>query len=74
MGRRGRYKYICEECKAENWLTTKDRQSHFKPKCIECGSPWLEASKGSKGPDKIAQAQEAARKNNDQIKKKMGKE
>jgi len=73
MGVRGRYKYICEDCNAENWLTSRDRQSHFKPRCIECGSSWLEASKTSSGPKGIAQAHEAARENRDKIKKKMGK-
>ena len=24
MTNRGRYKYICDECQAENWLTAKD--------------------------------------------------
>jgi transposase-like protein len=74
MGQRGRYKYICEECNAENWLSKKDRNSRFRPKCIECGSTWLEPSHGSKGSDKIADAQAAAKEQIALQNKKMGKE
>lgn len=55
MTRKGRYKYICDECQAVNWLTVKDRTSRFKPHCIECGSTQLSPSHASKGPDKLAE-------------------
>ncbi len=74
MGQKGRYKYICEECKAENWLTKRDRESRFKPHCVECGSTWLEASHGSKGPDKLAERKDAAAEAKRLQDKKMGKE
>jgi len=72
MSRRGQYKYICDECHAENWLTAKERSSRFQPKCIECGSSWLQPSRGSKGPDSIAAAQTAAKENIIIQKRKMG--
>ena len=55
MSNRGRYKYICDDCQAVNWLTAKDRTSRFKPHCIECGSIQLSPSHGSKGPGKLAE-------------------
>lgn len=58
---RGTYKYICEDCNAENWLTSRDRSSRFKPKCNSCGSPWLISSKSSIGPNKIIEASDASR-------------
>ncbi len=73
MGR-GTFKYICEECKADNWLSKKARGSRFKPRCIECGSPWLEPSKGSKGPDRTAEARDASHERMRIIEKKMNKE
>ena len=69
---KGRFKYICEDCKAENWLTKKDRQSKFRPRCIECGSTWLESSKGSQGKDKITNAMDAAKDRIELQQKKMG--
>lgn len=71
---RGTFKYICEDCKAENWLSSKDRSSRFKPKCVECGSPWLEPSKASKGPDKIVEASDVSRLQTKDRDRKMGKE
>ena len=73
MARRGTYKYICEECQAENWLTTKERGSRFKPHCTGCGSTWLEPSPGSSGPKKISIANTAAKENNSLMDKKMNK-
>ena len=73
MGKRGQYKYICEDCHAENWLSAKERQSSFRPKCIECGSTWLEPSKGSHCPDKIDFAKTAAKDIISLQKQKMGK-
>lgn len=73
MGR-GTYKYICEECQAENWLSARERSSRFKPKCVECGSPWLEPSKASKATDKVAEDIDASRERSRMTDKKMGKE
>ena len=72
MGR-GTYKYICEECQAENWLTAGQRNSRFKPRCIECGSIRLSPSSGSRGPDKLAKWDVAKEKRSDIQDKKMGK-
>ena len=55
MAKRGKFKYICDDCQAINWLSAKDRTSRFKPHCIECGSTWLSSSHGSKGPAKLAE-------------------
>jgi len=74
MARRGKFKYICEDCKAENWLTAKDRDSRFRPKCIECGSTWLEPSAGSKAKETLAEAKLAAQEQSRLMNKKMGKE
>ncbi len=73
MGNRGNFKYICDECKAENWLTARERTSRFKPRCVECGSPWLNPSKKSIGPKKISQWNYIKDKQRDIIDKKMGK-
>ena len=73
MGRRGTYKYICEDCHEENWLSSKDRSSRFKPHCTSCGSMCLEPSHRSRGPEKIAHAIDARKENKDIIDKKMGK-
>jgi len=72
MGKRGKYKYICDDCKAENWLTDRDRSSRFRPKCVECGSTWLEPSPKSKGPEKIAFKKTEIKKNISLQNKKMG--
>lgn len=72
MGR-GTFKYICEECKAENWLTAKERISRSRPRCVECGSTWLEPSKGSSGPDNISTANTAALEQKLKINRAMGK-
>lgn len=71
MGR-GTFKYICEECNADNWLSKRDRDSRFKPKCVECGSPWIEPSKCSKGPDMTATARDASHERTRMMEKKMG--
>ena len=73
MGSKGRYKYICEECDAENWLSARERSSHFKPRCVECGSLWLVPSKASKGPEKLADKNDAFREQKDIQDKKMNK-
>lgn len=73
MGRKGNFKYICESCKAENWLTSKDRSSRFKPLCTQCGSSWLEPSQRSRGPEKLADHTDAVREQKIIIDKKMGK-
>ncbi len=69
---RGTFKYICEECNADNWLSKKDRDSRFQSKCVECGSPWLVPSKGSKGADRTATARDASRERGRMMEKKMG--
>ena len=74
MSQKGRFKYICEECQAENWLTKKERSSAFTPHCIECGSTWLEPSSDSKGPGKIAEQKDAGAEAKRLQDKKMGKE
>ncbi len=74
MSQRGRYKYICEECQAENWLTKRERASSFQNHCVECGSTWFIPSHGSKGPDKLGDQQVAAKETKIIQDKKMGKE
>ena len=73
MGTKGRFKYICEDCSAENWLTSRERGSRFKPRCTQCGSTWLEPSKKSEGPKKLAERADAVREQKARIDKKMGK-
>ena len=72
MGR-GTFKYICEDCEAENWLTTSDRDSRFRPHCVECGSTWLNPSHGSKASDKLAEASDASHERTRMMNKKMEK-
>ena len=73
MSKRGTYKYICDECHAENWLTAKDRNSKFKPHCIECGSIRLSPSHGSKGPDNLSEWYQKKRGRDEMQDDKMGK-
>ena len=70
MGR-GTFKYICEDCQEENWLTRKERDSASRPRCTGCGSTWLEPSNAGK---RILEASEASHERAKLIKKKMGKE
>ena len=72
MGK-GTYKYICEECKTENWLSIKDRNNSSIPRCIECGSTYLEPSHGSKGLEKLSKTQSAAKEHINIMNKKMNK-
>ena len=74
MANRGRYKYICEDCDAENWLTHKDRGSRFKPRCVECGSTWLKPSSRSRGPKKIVTQNDVFRGRKEIQDRKMGKD
>ncbi len=74
MGQRGRYKYICEECNAANWLTARERSSRFASHCVECGSAYLEPSPSSKGPEKIAERRASVQEQIEIQDKKMGKE
>ncbi len=71
---RGTYKYICEDCQEENWLSQRDRGSRFKPRCSSCGSPWLSLSKESKGHKTIAEASDASHEQTRLRDKRMGKE
>jgi transposase-like protein len=71
--KKGTYKYTCEECNAENWLTARERTAASRPRCIECGSTWLEPSKASKGPNKISEADAAVYEQKLKINKEMGK-
>ena len=73
MTPRGRYKYICDECQAVNWLTGKDRSSSFKPHCIECGSTRLDPSHGSKGPKTLAEWHQQKAERDDMQDEKKGK-
>ena len=67
---RGTFKYICEECNEENWLTKKARDSRFMPRCTSCGSTWLEPSNAK---DKITTARDASVERHRMINKKMNK-
>jgi len=61
MSRKGRFKYICDDCQAENRLTAKDRNSRFKPHCVEFGSIRLSPSHGSKASDKLSECYQKKR-------------
>ena len=39
--RRGTYKYSCDDCAEITWLSYKERDSRFRPRCQFCGSTWL---------------------------------
>ena len=73
MSKRGTYKYICEECKVENWLSIKDRNNSSIPRCVGCGSTYLEPSRGSKGPEKLSKAQSISKEFISTMDKKMNK-
>jgi len=73
MGKRGKFKYICEDCEAENWLSARERISRFKPHCIECGSLYLVHSKRSRGSEKISEWNQIRNEQRDIMDKKMNK-
>lgn len=52
---KGRFKYICDDCQAVNWLLAKERIRRFKPRCMECGSIRLSPSAGSRATEKLAE-------------------
>ena len=72
MSARGRYKYICDDCQTENWLTAIDRNSRFKPHCIECGSIRLSPSCGSKASQKLAEWYQKKRGRDEMLEEKQG--
>ena len=39
---RGRFKYKCDSCGEESFLTSRERSSASRPRCSFCGSTWLE--------------------------------
>jgi len=73
MGNRGRFKYVCEDCQAENWLTSRERGSRFMPRCSSCGSTWLIPSKRSISSEKMQEWHEAKIDSQQRQDKKMGK-
>ena len=73
MGSTGRFKYICDSCNADNWLTVRDRSSRAKPHCIECGSLWLSPSKKSSGPEKLKNWETVKKVHDNILDTKMGK-
>ena len=73
MGNRGRFKYICEDCSADNWSPARERISRFKSHCIECGSPYLVHSKRSIGSEKISDWNKVKNEQRENIEKKMNK-
>jgi DNA-directed RNA polymerase subunit RPC12/RpoP len=52
---KGRFKYICDDCQAVNWLLAKERIRRTKPRCIECGSIRLSPSSGSSAAQKLGE-------------------
>ena len=57
---RGRFKFRCAECKAENWLTAKERDRASLPQCCACGSRYLDAVTDD-ARDRIACGNDAGR-------------
>lgn len=56
---RGRFKWVCLDCKAENWIPSKELIRAFRPRCSGCGSTWLEPSKASEAKDRLTLGQTA---------------
>lgn len=71
MSTLGRYKYICADCGGETWLSRKDRQSRFRPRCIECGSISLDPCKKSEGKNQLPKIRDAYETKRDVLKRKM---
>ncbi len=42
MARKGTFKYKCDDCGEFTWLTRKQRDSRFRPRCLFCGSTYLD--------------------------------
>ncbi|MCD6436172.1 MAG: hypothetical protein J7L15_07270 [Clostridiales bacterium] len=59
MGNRGRFKYICGDCGEENWITSSDRNSRFRSRCVGCGGVHLDPIKKSKAKEAVPKAYDA---------------
>ena len=54
------YKYVCADCKAENWLSPVDRDRAARARCSSCGSLYLDPAPYSVGRGAIMEHQAAA--------------
>lgn len=70
---RGRFKFICEDCNEDNWLTQRERDSRFRPRCSFCGSVFLSPSKGSRATKANKEILSARKDRKELMDKKMNK-
>ncbi len=68
---RGRFKYICDDCDSEIFLTPKQRTSKFIPRCKYCGSTYLTESKYSIARIMIASSHTAKERQYEKLAKKQ---
>ena len=59
MGRKNRFKYVCEECNAETYFSAIERGRRAALRCAGCGSMRLNHSRGSIANERLAIANEA---------------
>ena len=67
---RNKFKFLCDECGAENWFPRIAFARHTRPRCSACGSSWLTPSEHSVAADRLTDeaARATIRKRNADIK------
>ncbi len=55
---RGKYKYICDDCGEDIWMSRSERTNRPAVICHNCGGHYLSASKRSVSHERIAMCNE----------------
>ena len=53
---RGRYKYVCAECRAETFISRQERTRARHPRCSACGSLSIDPSHASQAREVLGKA------------------
>ena len=70
--RRGCYKYVCLDCKAETWFERRERIRAAGLKCSACGSRFVEPSASSDANTHIPAMQDAKNDQDEEVRRKQG--
>ena len=72
MGRKGSYRYICEDCGEKIWVNRKDRGTRFGLFCSACGGRHLVPTASSIGREREMRSHEAHQAQAEEWMKKQG--
>ena len=70
--RRGCYKYVCLDCKAETYFQRHERIRAAGLKCAACGSRFVEPSKASDAWTQLPAKQDAKREHDADVERRGG--